>query len=181
METKKQILRTFIRNIINESFMKEEINVFHGTDRDFDEFDVEKIGSGDGKSLGGWGIYFSDKEDVSRRYFLKGGFVKEFTIKNGNLFDLDEALDEENASIILNRLRKKGIDEDSLEQFQTDFIDYIPSITNKQVYEWLEYVLGSEKNASLFLESMGYIGNKFRDKWDSEATNYVIFNPRYVY
>lgn len=181
METKKQILRIIIRKLINESFMRDPINVFHGTDRDFDEFDVNKIGSGDGKSLGGWGIYFSDKKDVSQRYFLKGGFVKEFTIKNGNLFDLDEGLDEENASIILNRLSKKGINEDSLEQFQSDFIDYIPDITNKQVYEWLTYTLGSEKNASLFIESMGYMGNKFKDKWDSEATNYVIFNPKYVY
>ena len=50
--------------IITESQLKrlipEGINVWHGSDRNFDKFDIEKVGSGDGKSLGGWGIYFSD-------------------------------------------------------------------------------------------------------------------------
>ena len=176
----KNILRKQIRKIINETFLSEGIDVFHGTDRDFDEFDLNRIGSGDGKSLGGWGIYFSDSEDVSKRYFTKNGFVKEFVIKSGEYFDLDESLDEWFGEKIKNKLGTLGIDEGELEQFQTDYIDYIPNISNKDVYDWLSYVLDGEKNASLFLEKLGFIGNKFVDKWDRDATNYVLFNPKYI-
>ena len=41
-----------------EEYINEIINVYHGSDRKFDTFDLDKIGSGDGKNIGGWGIYF---------------------------------------------------------------------------------------------------------------------------
>lgn len=59
-----------INEIINDeinSFVNEGISVYHGSDRKFDNFDINKVGSGDGKSLGGWGIYFSDDENVSKK------------------------------------------------------------------------------------------------------------------
>ena len=179
MEEHKKILRNYIRNIINESIV-ENINVFRGGTKQYDEFDMNKIGSGDGGSKGGWGIYCSDSREVASRYFLQGGIIKEFSIPDGDYFDLDESLDEWLGQNIMSALEKRGINENELEQFQTDFIDYIPETYNNQVYDWLSYVLGSEKNASLFLESMGFKGNRFKDKWDSEATNYVLFDNRYV-
>jgi hypothetical protein len=172
-------LRKYIRKIITESLM-EDFHVYHGTDRSFDSFSMDKVGSGDGKSLGGWGIYFSDSERVSERYFLKGGSVKEYDIKEGNYFNLDDYLDEGTAYQFMNKLRKMGVNEDELEVFQSDYIDYIPNIDNKQAYDWLSGVLGSEKNASLFLNDLGYVGNTFKDKWEPEATNYVLFDTKYI-
>jgi hypothetical protein len=168
-------LRALLRKI-----MFENINVFHGSDRQFDSFDMSKVGSGDGKALGGYGIYFSDSEEVSNRHFIKGGFVKQFQIKSGNYFNLDESLDEGTGNEILNRLIGNNVAENDLEQFQTDFINYIPDVTNKQVYDWLSQVLGGDMKASSFLNGMGYIGNKFIDKWDSSATNYVVFDTKYI-
>jgi hypothetical protein len=172
-------LRKYIKNILIESLM-EDIHVFRGGTKEYDDFDMSKIGTGDGNSLGGWGIYCSDSETVARRYFLKGGVVKEFDINNNSYFDLDDYLDEGVGQQILQELESAGINENDLAQFQTDFIDYANETTNKQVYDWLSYVLGNEKNASLFLESIGYKGNKFRDKVEPEATNYVLFNPKYI-
>ena len=170
-ENEKNKVRKYIRGLL------ENINVFHGSDRKFDEFDIDKIGSGDGKSLGGWGIYFSDSKEVSSRYSLEKGFLKSFELKEGDYFDLDEGLEEGFSYHIIEQLKEK-VNEEEIESFQTDYIDYIQygDITNHQFYDWLSYVLDSEKAASLFLESMGYLGNKFRDKWDSDAMNYVIFN-----
>jgi len=93
---------------------------------------MEKIGTGDGKILGGWGIYCSNSLAVAERYFLKGGQILDFEIKKDPYFDLDETLDEGVAAQIMERLRKRGIDENELEQFQTDYIDYIQygDITN---------------------------------------------------
>ena len=171
-------IRKVIRKILTEG-----IHVYHGSDRKFDVFDINQVGSGDGKSLGGWGIYFSDSPEVSKRYVTKNGFLKSFEITNGQFFNLDESLDEGVGQEILNRLKSYGsegnhVSEENFEQFQTDFIDYGSSVNNKQVYEWLSYVLGGDREASAFLEKVGYIGTVFKDKWDSDATNYVIFNPK---
>lgn len=164
--------------IITESQLKrliyESISVWHGSDRKFGTFDISKVGSGDGKSIGGWGIYFSDSKEVSQRYFTKNGFVKEFDIQQGNYFDLDEPASDDGSRII-EGLRELNIDENVIDQLQTDYLDYW-DVTNKQVYEWLSYVLGDEKSASLFLKSLGYIGNTFVDKWDRDARNYVVFD-----
>jgi len=163
-----------IKHIINEEIQNfnESISVFHGSDRKFDDFNIDKIGSGDGKSLGGWGIYFSDDEDVSNRYYIKSGFVRPHEISNGRYFDLDQPLDD--SQNIINGLKNLDIDENEIEEFQTDYVEY--DVTNKQVYEWLSYVLGSEKQASLFLKGLGYIGNTMKDKWNTDARNYILFD-----
>lgn len=174
-------LRKYIRNIITESLM-ENIHVYNGGTKKWNTFDMDKIGTGDGRSLGGWGIYCSDSKKVAERYFIKGGQIKEFEIKEGVYFDLDEPLDEDTASKIMESLRKKGIDENEIEEFQTNFIDYIQygDVTNNNVYEWLSYVLGDQKEASLFLKNIGYRGNKMKDRWETNATNYILFDTSYV-
>jgi hypothetical protein len=158
--------------------MTEGINVWHGSDRKFDEFDMSMVGSGDGKSLGGWGIYFSTDEIVSKRYFTTGGFVREHEISDGAYFDFDAPASED-GDRILNGLERLEIDPDEIEELRTDYIEQSQNygdVVNKQVYEWLSYVFNGEKGASLFLKSLGYIGNTFMDKWDTEARNYVVFD-----
>lgn len=152
------------------------IEVYHGSDNNFDDFDLSKIGSGDGRSLGGWGIYFSDSEEVSRIYISNSGKIKKYIIPSNNYFDLNESLDDSEAYRILSFLKKNNISDEDVEQFESDFIGYIPEITNRQVYEWLTHVLGSMKNASLFLDQLGYVGNKYTDRVHTHAHNYVIFN-----
>jgi hypothetical protein len=166
-----------IKSIINEELQNlfEGIEVFHGSTEKFDTFDMQKVGTGDGKSLGGWGIYFSDNPDVSKRYYLPSGQLKQHEIRNGNYFDLDAPLDD--GQRILSALQRQGVDENDLEEFQTDYIDN--DVNNKQAYDWLSYVLGSEKQASLFLKSLGYIGNTMKDRWDN-ARNYVVFDTQTI-
>jgi hypothetical protein len=168
-----------LNKIISEmaNILNEGIPVFHGSDRKFSTFDMSKIGSGDGKNLGGWGIYFSDSEDVSSRYVTSNGFLGEYELRNGNYFDLDSAL--EDGERIIRRLQQLGIDENQIEEFQNDYVEQAENygnIDNKQAYDWLSYVLGGEKEASMFLKSMGYIGNTFTDKWNRDARNYVVFD-----
>lgn len=166
-----------INEIIKEELQHlfEGIEVFHGSTEKFDTFDMQKVGTGDGKSLGGWGIYFSDNPDVSKRYYLPSGQLKQHEIRNGNYFDLDAPLDD--GQRILSALQRQGVDENNLEEFQTDYIDN--DVNNKQAYDWLSYVLGSEKQASLFLKSLGYIGNTMKDRWDN-ARNYVVFDTQTI-
>jgi predicted nucleotidyltransferase len=162
--------------------INESILVFHGSDRKFDKFDTSKIGSGDGKSLGGWGIYFSTSEDVSQKYTTKNGFVGSFEIPNGPYFNLDDNIDTSLGNKIISKLRQLDVSDDDIEQLENDYLsdEYSGSVNNKGLYDWLAYILGSEKAASLFLEKLGFVGNEFTDKMDRDANNYVVFNANTI-
>ena len=41
---------------------------YHGTAADFDQFDVGRIGTGEGSQAHGWGLYFAKNREVSERY-----------------------------------------------------------------------------------------------------------------
>jgi hypothetical protein len=44
------------------------IIAFHGSGADFDEFSLEKIGTGEGAQAYGYGLYFTDSEDIAKFY-----------------------------------------------------------------------------------------------------------------
>ena len=44
------------------------IIAFHGSGSDFDEFKLEKIGTGEGAQAYGYGLYFTESEDIARFY-----------------------------------------------------------------------------------------------------------------
>lgn len=47
---------------------KPGIVAFHGSGADFDEFKLEKIGTGEGNQAYGYGLYFAEKEDIAKFY-----------------------------------------------------------------------------------------------------------------
>jgi len=44
------------------------IIAFHGSGADFDEFKLDKIGSGEGAQMYGYGLYFTEVEDIAKYY-----------------------------------------------------------------------------------------------------------------
>ena len=163
--------------IIKEEYMNmNNITLWHGSTKKFDDFDMSMVGSGDQNSLGGWGIYFSDNKDVSMRYFLPSGQIRQYRLQSGEYFDLDNPVDQGETSRMFKMLKRLNVSEKDLAEFDENYIhtDYPP--TNKNLYDWLSYVLKSEKNASLFLEKLNYIGNTMEDRWEKGAKNYIVFN-----
>jgi hypothetical protein len=138
---------------------------------------MNRVGTGDGKSLGGWGIYFSENPEVSKRYYLPKGQLKQHEIRSGNYFDLDLPL--ENGQRILQGLNRQGIDQKDLDEFQETYVDNYDT-NGKQAYDWLSFVLGGEQQASKFLESLGYIGNTMLDRWEPDSRNYVVFDSKSI-
>jgi ADP-Ribosyltransferase in polyvalent proteins len=141
------------------------MKLWHGSDRRFDEFDMSKIGTGDGKSIGGWGIYFSDRRQVADRYALRKGQLDlwDVEVRPGKMFDFD-SYDPDQYNKISSKI-------DS-EEFATEYED----CNGKQIYDWLSFDRGGEREASEFLQSIGYDGVVMRDKWDADATNYIMFS-----
>ena len=72
------------------------IIAFHGSGADFDEFKVEKIGTGEGNQAFGYGLYFTDKEDIAKFYRDSVGAGNEVTYKGKVIQDLDQDFADEN-------------------------------------------------------------------------------------
>ena len=53
---------------INNNMKLNEVQAYHGSGVDFDRFDVRYIGSGEGATAHGWGLYFSILSDVAKGY-----------------------------------------------------------------------------------------------------------------
>lgn len=93
-------------NLINEKFLKQNeiekapLTLYHGSPHEFDEFDISKIGSGEGHQAYGHGLYFAEEEEVSQIY--KGFLGKRVeidgveTIKDGRRTDLSDSVDSDN-------------------------------------------------------------------------------------
>jgi hypothetical protein len=79
---------------------KPGIIAFHGSGADFDEFKLEKIGTGEGAQAFGYGLYFSDSEDIgtfyknalTRSVDIDGKpYIRGNSIRNRDLIDRDIA------------------------------------------------------------------------------------------
>jgi Zn/Cd-binding protein ZinT len=75
---------------------KPGIIAFHGSASDFNEFKLEEIGTGEGNQAFGYGLYFSDVEDIAKFYRDAVGAGNEVTYKGRVIKDLDEDYAEEN-------------------------------------------------------------------------------------
>lgn len=50
------------------SMADNDITAYHGTPHDFDQFDMSKIGTGQGEQAYGHGLYFASNEDLAKSY-----------------------------------------------------------------------------------------------------------------
>jgi len=167
-----------IKSIIKEEYYNmNNIIVWHGSTKKFNDFDLNMVGTGDNNDLGGWGIYFSDDKAVSQRYYLPSGQIKQYRLKSGEYFDLDNTIDITETARMLIQLKKIiTIKPNDLLEFEETYVNEDNyTATNKNVYDWLSYILKSEKNASLFLNKLGYVGNTMIDRWERNSRNYIVF------
>jgi hypothetical protein len=87
----------------------------HGTPHDFDKFQLEKIGTGEGAQAFGYGLYFTDGSKIAEGYARKlskdkTGLVYEVRIKNGatkNWSEWRDTLDQDVEDKLYNSLTKE--------------------------------------------------------------------------
>ena len=63
------------------------ITAYHGSPHDFDQFDMSKIGTGEGAQAYGHGLYFAEAEDVARGYRDKLAGLSGGMKINGKVYD----------------------------------------------------------------------------------------------
>ena len=77
---------------------KAPIRAYHGSPHDFDQFKLEKIGTGEGAQAYGHGLYFAENEAVAKSYaddLAKAGGNPLVIRKNGKVYKEGEALTSE--------------------------------------------------------------------------------------
>tara|TARA_R100001460_G_scaffold13066_1_gene29600 strand:+ start:1890 stop:3407 length:1518 start_codon:yes stop_codon:yes gene_type:complete len=185
---------------------KPGIIAFSGSKNDFDEFKLEKVGTGTGAAAFGNGLYFSDLEEIAlfyRRTFgsdAKEGKVYQVAldVTPDKLLDYDKPIGQQN-QFVQERLRK--LVETELNESDAANLGFEPSQLNKAKEEMLEddmsvfYFLnnwavfrGKENAAEELLDKYGVKGIKYKanrkdaigEVSDSDPNNYVIFDDKLI-
>lgn len=91
---------------------KDKITAYHGSPHDFDEFQMDKIGTGEGAQAYGHGLYFAESEDVARQYRDQLSHKANSVRVNGELVspsaDLKSMTPKERAAMMLAQDLESG-------------------------------------------------------------------------
>lgn len=187
----ENILRKIIRGVLYETI--DELNLYHGTNSDFDNFDFAYLSSGWGQQAYGYGFYLTTSYDVAKDYAYdkNHGQVMEVEVPDGKyLTDVSISKAEANriARIFFKYMTEENEDtrdsystEDEKRCFWDYEVDYVRRCsTGSYVYGTIASLMGSDKDTSEFLhDKCGYVGLKIRDRYNSRKKTpitYVIFN-----
>lgn len=123
------------------SRLRRLIRAYHGSPHKFDEFDIRKIGTGEGAQAYGRGLYFAENEDVARAYKrnLAGGLVD----REGNSVRLP---DNREARSAYELLRNHGDDYDKTISMLRGYRDRASGPLRSEqdeVLDWLDVWRGS--------------------------------------
>ena len=161
---------------------------YHGTDADFETFDHSHMGEGAGGQAYGWGSYFTEEEGIARSY-AGGGFVHEAELPDdtGSNYLYSES---KPSSGEVSRVKRELVeyilrnDEEGLydypqgkEALKRELDEAGDPSTWRDLYGTASSHLGSDKEASAFFRSIGYVGIRYNSSESEGAkANFVIFD-----
>lgn len=128
------------------------IIAFHGSGADFDQFSLEKIGTGEGAQAYGYGLYFTDSEDIAKFYrdAISAGQTK---IPYGGAEDAAQAIPENIPYLDVDGYRS---------YLMGDAEEVISSILTKQHFNLMPEQRIIDANLDV-LEKNGVLNIKMRD------------------
>jgi hypothetical protein len=104
-----------IAKVVPPTDKSDGIFAFHGSGADFDEFNLSKIGTGEGNQAFGYGLYFTESEDIAKFYKNAVTFQDQqrrrlnIEYKGEKFIDLGDTAQAENASTeyrVLSKLKE---------------------------------------------------------------------------
>jgi hypothetical protein len=178
-----------IGEIYNEIFEESGERVFyHGSPYQFDKFDFDRIGSGDGLAKFGYGLYFTDNPDLAIYYAkeLSKGELKKtgFNLYTVKLYNLDEfyVWEEETpefvAQCVVRKLLKLGKTSDA-ELITTEYEEYGKYWELKNMYSVLTDILGTQKETSEWLTICG-VGGVISDAITHSGKIYTVYDDSLI-
>ena len=161
---------------------------YHGTDADFEAFDHSHMGEGAGGQAYGWGSYFTEEEGVARSY-AGGGFVYEAELPDdtgSNYLHFESKPSNKDIARVKRELVEYILrnDEEGMYDYPQGKDDLTQEVddageptTWRDLYGTISSHLGSDKEASAFFHSIGYVGIQYNSsETDGGKKNLVIFD-----
>ncbi len=177
-----------IRKYVMEAI--DELELFHGSPHDFDEFDFAYMSSGWGQQAYGYGAYLTTSYECAKEY-SQGGMVYTVEIPDKGYLNLDKispALAMKIARVFFNYYTKEHeYGSEAYAGYEREFWNeeckYIGDSTDgNTLYGTISSFLGSDKETSEFLyNKLGYKGLVWvhtNTETGKKFKNYVIFNPK---
>lgn len=170
-------------------YLKENVNYqpfYHGSPYLFDKFDMSKVGTGDGLSKYGYGLYFSDNISAAS-YYAKELSIGKFRNSGFNLYEVrlrqaskyllwDDYIPDNIFQHICDKLEDLGMlsDVDTIKNDTSEENGYSMWSVHS-FYEYLEVILLSKKEATNFLYECGVYGVSQEDV-NHGGTIYVAYS-----
>ena len=172
---------------VNESL--DELDLYHGTNADFDKFDENFYLTGIGEMAYGWGVYLSNSINTAKEYG-PGGQIMTVEVPDGKYLD-SRRISKSEASKIAHAFYKFFLSSEHGQVYkgsEKEFWDYECSCLENvpdgsYLYGTISTFLGSDKEASEWLHSIGYVGLRFpghNSNTGEKFMNYVIFDANDV-
>lgn len=149
----------------SEHYLAEDnkIIAYHGTNQDFDKFDMSKVGTGEELSKYGYGLYFTKDKELAEYYanYLAVGDKTPY-IYEVKLWDLEYYHDWDGNTpmdifeCVLDKLRDMDKEQDA-DEMKQEYEDY-NEFTISSLYSFLTHILGGEKETTEFLYDCGLSG-----------------------
>lgn len=180
----KHIVLEAKRRILSEAI--EELDLYHGTQADFDKFDLAYLSSGFGQQAYGFGVYLTDNKECAREY-SGGGMIYTTKVPDGPYLSYD-GIKKADAQRIAKKFFKYYTTENEYgkeayagfeNEFWNEECKYIADSQNGgDVYGTIASILGSDKETSEFLNGLGYKGLTWFNTTinGSKSYCYLIFN-----
>ena len=162
---------------------------YHGTDADFEAFDHSHMGEGAGGQAYGWGSYFTEEEEGVARSYAGGGFVYEAELPDdtgSNYLHFESKPSNKDIARVKRELVEYILrnDEEGLydypqgkEDLKRELDEAGDPSTWRDLYGTASSHLGSDKVASAFFRSIGYVGIRYNSSESEGAkANFVIFD-----
>lgn len=168
---------------------KKEMSLYHGSPHSFRKFDLAYLSTGFGQQSHGYGVYLTDSPDTANAY-SQGGYIYTVEIPSGKYLS-DKSIGQREAYSVAVKFfnyytKEHEYGREAYEGCEKEFWDYECSCIAKSydgtdVYGTITSFFGSDKNASEWLRSIGYIGlivHANNSETGEKFKNYVIFDTK---
>ena len=167
----------------------DELELFHGSPHNFNEFDLAYLSTGFGQQSHGYGVYLTTSVETARAY-CQGKNIYTVEVPDGKYLNYDKIRKSE-AMTIAKKFFKYYMTEneygrEAYKGHENDFWEYECKYIGDCydggcVYGTLNSFLGNEKDTSEFLYRIGYTGLFLKCENTNTGEifkNYVIFNAK---
>lgn len=163
------------------------LELYHGSPYLFTKFDLSKVGTSDGNSKYGYGIYLTDNRNVAAMYAAdntlrnnKDGMnVYTVLVYRAEFMDWDKLVPEDMYLEVADWLDDNGYEDDA-ETMRDELESYGDTWLFSSMYEILSHTLGSEKKTSKLLNEEFGLAGWYSKEFMFGGTLYCIIDTQHV-